>query len=465
MYVTRLRLDGVRGFHGPRTVDLDFTRPDGGYAGWTVLAGRNGSGKTTLLRAIALCLAGNRRASQLDDDLEGWLSDGREHAWLTAALRSDSGEDPGSAKAIGKGPRTAEFEVRLQWKPEDALFPESGDVMPTEVRFSGGREAGALWSSSPVGWFHAGYGPFRRLSGAGVYHERQTRAAHRGAASRAAAMRTLFHEQAALTEAVDWLVSAHLYRLEERSGAQDLLDTVIALLNHDLLPDDYRVVEVDSDGPWLCRNDGRGAMFPLHQMSDGFRTVVALVLDIVWRMYTAYGHLDLRWRRIESQGPEPYLPHSGVVLIDEVDAHLHVSWQKRIGEWLKAHFPAIQFIVTTHSPYICQAADERGLIRLPGPDEARPPEVVSEALWKRIVYGTGDDAALSDLFGLDTPYSGEAQELRKELVALEARVVTGQATDEEEDRHEALRQRLKSSPRTRVSEVEARLKRLGAFDE
>ncbi|WP_230992856.1 hypothetical protein [Streptomyces endocoffeicus] len=45
MYVTRLRLDGIRGFHGPRTVDLDFTRPDGGYAGWTVLAGRNGSGK------------------------------------------------------------------------------------------------------------------------------------------------------------------------------------------------------------------------------------------------------------------------------------------------------------------------------------------------------------------------------------------------------------------------------------
>ncbi|WP_307841456.1 ATP-binding protein [Streptomyces endocoffeicus] len=81
------------------------------------------------------------------------------------------------------------------------------------------------------------------------------------------------------------------------------------------------------------------------------------------------------------------------------------------------------------------------------------------------MYGTGDDAALSDLFGLDTPYSGEAQELRKELVALEARVVTGQATDEEEDRHQDLRERLKSSPRTRAAEVEARLKRLGAFDE
>lgn len=465
MYVTGLRLDGVRGFHGPRTVDLDFTRPDGGYAGWTVLAGRNGSGKTTLLRAIALCLAGNRRAAQLDAELESWLSDGREHALLTAVLMADRVEDPGSGKARGHRPRTAVFEVRLQWKPEDALFPESGDVMPTEVKFSGGREAGSLWSSSPTGWFHAGYGPFRRLSGAGMYQERNSRVHQRGGTGpRTAALRTLFQEHAALTEAVDWLVSAHLFRLERRPGAQELLDAVLALLSHDLLPDGYRVAKVDSDGPWLCRDDGAGAMFPLHQMSDGFRTVVALVLDMVWRMHSAYGNLDLKWRDGE-QGPEPYLPHSGVVLIDEIDAHLHVSWQRRIGEWLKAHFPAIQFIVTTHSPYICQAADERGLIRLPGPDEPRPPEVVSEALWKRIVYGTGDDAALSDLFGLDTPYSDEAQELRRELVALEARVVTGQATQQEEARHEALRERLKSSPRTRASEVEARLKRLGAFDE
>ncbi|ROO90025.1 hypothetical protein EDD29_7738 [Actinocorallia herbida] len=42
------------GFTGPRSVDLDLIRPDGGHAGWTVLAGRNASGKTTLLRAMAL---------------------------------------------------------------------------------------------------------------------------------------------------------------------------------------------------------------------------------------------------------------------------------------------------------------------------------------------------------------------------------------------------------------------------
>ncbi|WP_413801008.1 AAA family ATPase [Streptomyces iranensis] len=448
MYVTRLRLDGVRGFHGPRTVDLDFTRPDGGYAGWTVLAGRNGSGKTTLLRAIGLCLAGSWDAIQLDEGLlDGWLSDGSMNGSIKMSLASDPAEDVGSAGLC---------QLEVCWTHQDAYAKR--EISSPHVEFDGGAGHRPLWVRRSTGWFRAGYGPFRRLSGQGLYGRLPN------GTDRVDAMRTLFQEQVGLTEAVDWLVSAHLHRLERREGAQELLDAVVALLNHDLLPDGHRIVRVDSEGPWLSRGDDGTTVFPLHRMSDGLRTVLTLVLDIIRQMSHAYGHLALRWRN-GVHGPEPYLPHSGVVLIDEVDAHLHVSWQKRIGEWLKAHFPAIQFIVTTHSPYICQAADERGLIRLPGPDEARPPEVVSEALWKRIVYGTGDDVALSDLFGLDTPYSGEAQELRKELVALEARVVTGQATDEEEDRHEALRQRLKSSPRTRVSEVEARLKRLGAFDE
>jgi DNA repair exonuclease SbcCD ATPase subunit len=61
MHVSRLRISGVRGFHGDRSVDLDLTRPNGSLAGWTVLAGRNGSGKSTILQAFALALAGPGR--------------------------------------------------------------------------------------------------------------------------------------------------------------------------------------------------------------------------------------------------------------------------------------------------------------------------------------------------------------------------------------------------------------------
>ncbi|MFI1950616.1 AAA family ATPase [Streptomyces xinghaiensis] len=71
MYVSRLRVDGVRGFHGERRVDLDFARPDGSYPGWTVLAGRNGSGKTTLLRALAMAFL-NEKHGSLAGGPEAW---------------------------------------------------------------------------------------------------------------------------------------------------------------------------------------------------------------------------------------------------------------------------------------------------------------------------------------------------------------------------------------------------------
>ena len=128
-------------------------------------------------------------------------------------------------------------------------------------------------------------------------------------------------------------------------------------------------------------------------------------------MSDSYPELNLEYRN-----NVPTLPYSGVILIDEVDAHLHVSWQKIIGTWLKEHFPEIQFIVTTHSPYICQSADPGGLILLPGPNEPYPPHAISEDLYERIVYGSGDDAILTELFGVETPYSAEAEKMRGVLV-------------------------------------------------
>ena len=145
------------------------------------------------------------------------------------------------------------------------------------------------------------------------------------------------------------------------------------------------------------------------------------------------------------------------MLIDEVDAHLHVTWQRKIGDWMQDHFPNIQFIVTSHSPYICQAADEGGLIRLPGADEHQPPEVVDEDLYRRVVYGSGDDAVLSELFGLETPYSSRAEQQRRRLVALERKVYAKAATAEEIAEYQELSGLLTSSLESRVAEVSARL--------
>jgi hypothetical protein len=439
-------VDGVRGFHGPRACDLDFTRPGGGYAGWTVLAGRNGSGKTTLLRMLALALTGGRRAHQLEPELEDYLTHGAARGSATVKVVMDGTVDTTAPN------RDEPMEARLDWQPEQDPGLFAGLVEeaepPTEVVFSAPRLlTSALWSSSPPhGWFVAAYGPFRRLAGTGLYERTPQQL------DRAAALRTLFEEQSALTEAFDWLLAVHLRALENRAGFGELKAGVIRLLNQELLPGDYRVENVDSDGMWLRRqgdNGPEGAQTELRRMSDGQRTVVALVLDIVRQMHAAYGGLVFE----EHEDGRVVLPHPGVVLIDEIDAHLHMTWQKSIGRWLTTHFPAIQFIVTTHSPYICQAADPGGLIRLPGAGEQEPPQVVDQILYGRIVYGTGDDAALSSLFGLDSPYSDEARELRDRLAELESDVLLGRADADQTEEYLRLRDRLASSAVARVDEV------------
>lgn len=162
---------------------------------------------------------------------------------------------------------------------------------------------------------------------------------------------------------------------------------MLALLSDDLLPENFRVDKVDADGLWVGKG-GEGS-FPLQEMSDGYRTIAALVLDMTRHIQAAYGEL-----RGTSEDGHIAVTAPGVVLIDELDAHLHVTWQRRIGDWMTRHFPNIQFVVSSHSPYICQSASPGGLIRLPGPDEQRAPEVVDEDSYRRIVYGSGDDAAV-----------------------------------------------------------------------
>ena len=96
MHVAKLEISGVRGFHGDRSVELDFARPDGSFAGWTVLAGRNGSGKSTLLQALALVLSGPRATAFLPS-LADWMSNGVATADMAATLQR-SNEDSGSVQ-------------------------------------------------------------------------------------------------------------------------------------------------------------------------------------------------------------------------------------------------------------------------------------------------------------------------------------------------------------------------------
>lgn len=96
----------------------------------------------------------------------------------------------------------------------------------------------------------------------------------------------------------------------------------------------------------------QGCDFDLTQMSDGERSLFAMVIDLCRRLVLANPMLD-----------DP-LQGAGVVLIDEVELHLHPKWQREIIQKLRTTFPGLQFILTTHSPFVIQSLRSRELIVL-----------------------------------------------------------------------------------------------------
>lgn len=445
MYIERVRIKDIRGF---TEVDLDLARPDGTFAGWTVLAGRNGAGKSTFLKALALSISGPAAARSLVEGFSGWIRSGRTEGHIETKLKSGSTDHFGGG---GRLPETA-FWTGLFLRDgngggQEPALSEYLESNPKNRRKAPER---GPWADNPSGWFLAGYGPYRRLTG----HASDAQRLMVGP-DRVARVVSLFREDASLLECVQWLREIYLRQLEKKPGAAELLQNVIDLLNDGLLPDGVRVEKIDSDALWV---DQHGALLPLSDLSDGYRTTAALVMDIVRHVHRSFGELSLQ-AGPGGEGPQVLIPQEGIVLIDEIDLHLHVSWQKRIGFWLKQHFPNIQFLVTTHSPFVCQAADLKGLIRLPAPGEHRRAEHVPEALYHTVVNGSADDAVLTELFGLETPYSEEAELLRRRVAELEARAQARGASRRDRQELQELRSQL---PQTLSTDVEQALRKLAA---
>ncbi len=99
---------------------------------------------------------------------------------------------------------------------------------------------------------------------------------------------------------------------------------------------------------------GQKTWMPYRLLSDGFRNIVGLVADLAYRCLQLNPHLK----------SNAIKDTAGIVLIDELDLHLHPKWQKSIVGDLKKTFPHIQFIATTHSPFIIQSLKRAELINL-----------------------------------------------------------------------------------------------------
>jgi predicted ATP-binding protein involved in virulence len=113
------------------------------------------------------------------------------------------------------------------------------------------------------------------------------------------------------------------------------------------------------------RPDGTRELVPLYYLSDGQRTMAGMVAEIAYRCVILNGHL----------GENAVRNSRGIVLIDELDMHLHPNWQRQVVGDLKAAFPNLQFIATTHSPFIVQSLETAELINLDYPTDLRPKDL------------------------------------------------------------------------------------------
>ena len=418
MYIRRVVLESVRCFE---RLDLKFEPHGEQYAGWTVVTGDNAAGKTTLLKAIALALVGPDAIRTLSPSLRGWVRHGCEHA--TIAVEIFAGEED-RFRRVGaryKEPFWSELRLANGNGPEVTLGP--GD------KYRGKKKgpADGPWAENPEGWFSAGYGPFRRLYGASPTAQRVM-----SGPGRVARYATMFLEDASLGECELWLTDLSHKKLEERPKESEILDQVLPLLNDDFLRNGVRVDQVDSEGLWL--RDSAGVVLRLADMSEGYRAALAMLVDVLRHMIDVYGHQNIA----QEINGHLAVRYPGVVLIDEVDSHLHPEWQRVIGFWLKERFPNVQFLVTTHSPMICQAADEGGIFHLPAPGTHREPFQVSHEDYQQIVRSTPDAIYVSPAFDMQHTRSPRAVKARKQYAELRARQQAGQLSAEEDRRIQKL---------------------------
>lgn len=410
MYIQRIILTNVRGF---RKLDFRLSRPTGSLAGWTVLTGENGSGKTAVLKAIAMALAGPDVGRALQPSLRGWIRDDLDRAEIAVQIVPDELDKFTTGRRYEQS-FWSEVELQKNGGPEVSMKPGTARRRDKKGPLNG------PWAENTAGWFAVGYGPFRRLYGASTEAQRLM-----SGPSRVARFATMFREDATLSECEQWIKDLGYKELEHKERESQILSQILALLNDDFLRHGVSIDRVDSDGLWV--RDGDGTVLPLSEMSEGYRTALALMIDIMRHLEQVYGHHGL----VTTKNGHVIVENRGVVMIDEVDAHLHPAWQREIGFWLKARFPNVQFIVTTHSALVCQAADERGIFHLTPPGSREDPYQLSDEDYWAIVRSKADDVLLSPAFGLTHTRSPRAVEARSDYTRLKAKRRSLPLTSEE----------------------------------
>ncbi|WP_257457780.1 AAA family ATPase [Archangium lipolyticum] len=392
VYFVSLTLENVRCFGPPQTLRLSTN--EGRPARWTVILGNNGMGKTTLLQALTTfepalfdpssaepspyVPKGYFRRQRLPGYPIRHQSDG---ARLSAELKAGR-----LMAAKGGQEHPARFRYALKVSERGTYSQHIEDEFPESL----------------LNLVCYGYGATRRM-GAGSL----------SALKEAQPSDSLFLEDVPLRNGEEWLLQADYAASKESiergrtSGARERRDRIKQLLI-DLLPEvsDLRFAPPDARNP-SARVEVRTpyGWVPIRDLSLGYRTLIAWMVDLASRLFERY-----------PDSPNP-LAEPAVVLVDEIDLHLHPTWQRKLIGYLTERFPNTQFIVTAHSPLVVQSATDANIVVL----RREGDHVVIDNDMESIQGWRVDQILTSDLFGLKSARPPQLEKFLAERTALLSR--------------------------------------------
>jgi predicted ATP-binding protein involved in virulence len=392
-----LRRLAVRNVRSLREIDIDFSRGED-WRHWTVLLGENGTGKSTLLRCIALAMAGSDAIAELFRDPPTWVRNGEEKASIEAEFTTKDGELR---------------QARLEWQVTDSIS--------TVLRRNGENldQLDRAVAKAARNYFVAAYGSSRRLPA------KDSPTLSRGevfSTRRAQAMATLFSRDAALRPVEAWAMD-----LEYQRGGRGL-DLVRSALNT-LLPG-VEFAEIDKQRRQLMFHTPDGDV-PLEHLSDGYQNMAGWIGDFLFRMTETFADFE-----------QP-LDVGGILLLDEVDLHLHPVWQRQLLKFLTERLPNFQFVVTTHSPFTAHQSppDALHIVERGADQQQRMRQYVGDPRLLRI------EQLLDPLLGLPTAESVKTEDLRAEYIRLRDQATRSR---DEEARFDEVKQLVADLPQAQA---------------